>query len=123
VASFGGDPSINNTFQAVLTSDGKLSFVVFNYGQIGWSNVIMHHIRAGFDSGNNNVFFLINGSSTFDIINLTATSNVNMAGKNVFRVDTSFVYPNSEDLTSQSEHNFVYFLSIFSINFVIQNRF
>ena len=105
MASYGGDPSINNTFQAVLTSNGTYSFVVFNYGRLGWSNVVMHHIRAGFDSGQNQVFFLINGSSNFDIINLATTSNVNMAGKNVFRVDTTFVYPNSQLLASQSKYS------------------
>jgi hypothetical protein len=93
VSAFDGDPFENNTFQAVLTSckANNKSFVLFNYGRIMWFH---DSVKAGFDSGDRiNLFYLINGSSSLDVINLSTTSNVNQAGKNVFRVDNGFSYP------------------------------
>lgn len=36
VTQYNGDPTLKNTFQAVLTSDGTKTFAVFLYGEINW---------------------------------------------------------------------------------------
>lgn len=38
VAEYGGTPSIHNTMQCVVISDGSRSFVFFNYGEIMWAD-------------------------------------------------------------------------------------
>ncbi len=114
VSAFDGDPFENNTFQVVLTSckANNKSFVLFNYGRIMWFH---DSVKAGFDSGDRiNLFYLINGSSSLDVINLSTTSNVNQAGKNVFRVDNGFSYPSFSESNekpsncNKSEQNGIY---------------
>lgn len=103
VSAFDGDPFENNTFQVVLTSckENNKSFVLFNYGHIMWFH---DNVKAGFDSGDRiNLFYLINGSSSLDVINLSTTSNVNQAGKNVFRVDNGFSYPSYSSFSESNE--------------------
>jgi hypothetical protein len=38
VAAYDGYSSLNNTFHLVLATDGKLSFLVFNFGIMSWPN-------------------------------------------------------------------------------------
>ncbi|XP_077312582.1 uncharacterized protein LOC143933541 [Lithobates pipiens] len=79
-----------NTFQAVLTTDGNSTFVMFNYGDIQWPTGKENEgppALAGYNSGSAGGCFEIPGSLTADIINITHTSNVNFPGRWVFRVD------------------------------------
>ena len=38
VAAYNGNSSLNNTFQLVIATDGKLSFLIFNFGIMSWPN-------------------------------------------------------------------------------------
>lgn len=91
-----------NTFQCVLTSDGSLSFAVFLYadGEIQWttgdnSGGAGGHggtpAVAGVNAGDGIQSATVPGSKTQDIINIAVTSNVEIPGMWVFRVneDTS----------------------------------
>ncbi|XP_065116700.1 sushi, nidogen and EGF-like domain-containing protein 1 [Paramisgurnus dabryanus] len=73
------------SFQVVLISDGNLSFLLINYGDIAVSPNL---VQGGYDTINSTHYFLIpesnNGSS---ISNLKYSSNVNVPGRWVFRVD------------------------------------
>ncbi|XP_034563734.1 alpha-tectorin-like [Notolabrus celidotus] len=77
------------TVQAVLISDGQYSFVMFNYGNI---SPPVHNVQAGYDTVNSPYHFTIPGSSfsnnfTGNYSNFRNSSNVNVLGRWVFRVD------------------------------------
>ncbi len=36
VAANDGNSSVNNTFQVVIATDGKLSFLIYNFGEMSW---------------------------------------------------------------------------------------
>ncbi|KAM3921580.1 sushi, nidogen and EGF-like domain-containing protein 1 [Leptodactylus fuscus] len=80
-----------NTFQAVLSSNGSLTFIMFNYKTILWPSDTASKGRlvlAGVNSGYNTGYCKIPGSLLASIINITTTSNVYVPGRWVFRVDT-----------------------------------
>ncbi|NXW52572.1 TECTA protein, partial [Nyctiprogne leucopyga] len=98
VAYYGSTTKKGNTFQAVLTTDTKTSFVIFNYGDIQWTTGEASDgdpetglggtpAHAGFNSGDETNFYNIPGSQTEAVINITQTSNVNVPGRWVFQVD------------------------------------
>ena len=87
-----------NTFQAVLATDGRLSFVLYLYadGEIQWTNGDGSHgfdglhgipTQVGFDAGDGIRHTAIPTSYTDAIINVTHTSNAGIPGMWVFRVD------------------------------------
>ncbi|KAI1896385.1 hypothetical protein AGOR_G00094240 [Albula goreensis] len=75
------------TFQVVLISDGNLSFVLMNYGDIGPTN---QSVQAGYDAINSTHHFQILDNLQENIIALNYTSNVNETGRWVFRTDSCF---------------------------------
>ncbi|XP_041427671.1 alpha-tectorin-like [Xenopus laevis] len=98
VAYYGSSSRKTNTFQAVLTTDGKLAFIILNYGIITWTTGKASGgdpltglggipAQAGFNSGDKTNYFNIPGSRTPDIVNINKTSNVNTPGRWVFKVD------------------------------------
>ncbi|XP_026541083.1 alpha-tectorin-like [Notechis scutatus] len=104
VAFYGSLSTKVNTFQAVLTSDGKMSFVMLNYQDIQWisgqaSGGDAHTglegtpAQAGFNTGDADNYFNIPGSWTPSIINISSTSNVVDPGRWAFEVDV-FAVPN-----------------------------
>ncbi|XP_071588840.1 sushi, nidogen and EGF-like domain-containing protein 1 [Heliangelus exortis] len=98
VAYYGSVSEKVNTFQAVLTTDTKKSFIIFNYGDIQWTTGEASGgdaetglggtpAHAGFNSGDDTNFYNIPGSQTEAIVNVTDTSNVGVRGRWVFQVD------------------------------------
>ena len=90
-------------------TDGVHSFAINNYQDdgINWSSVQPDGrgngltgtpAQAGFNDGYNIDYFLIPGSNTQDIINISSTSNVGIPGKWIFRFTCMFnvlhKYPN-----------------------------
>ncbi|KAM8874516.1 sushi, nidogen and EGF-like domain-containing protein 1 isoform 2-T2 [Spinachia spinachia] len=104
VTFFGGNSlTAVNTFQAVLITDGELSFTIFQYNNITWTTG-MHAssggnpaglggiaAQAGFNAGDGKRYFNIPGSRTADVVDLEATTNVGYPGKWVFRIDDANV--------------------------------
>ena len=88
-----------NTFQCVLVSDGRLSFVIFLYaeGLIQWttgdasggSNGLGGTpAQVGFNTGNTRQYASVEGSRTPDIVNIDdRIGNTGQKGVWVFRVD------------------------------------
>ena len=69
-----------NTFQTVIASDGEMTFVLFLYEDIQWSN---EFTRIGFDSGTG-----IGYNLPQEILNnLESLSNIERPGIFAFRVD------------------------------------
>ncbi|XP_043935285.1 alpha-tectorin-like [Protopterus annectens] len=98
VAYYGSSSTKENTFQAVLISDGTQSFIFLNYDIIQWttgtasggnSSTGLGGIpaQAGFNSGNSTYYFSTPGSRSPSILNIQSTSNVNIPGRWVFRTD------------------------------------
>lgn len=84
--------SIHNTFQAVLTTNGKYSFTIFNYGPLNWCspNYRRDVCLAGYNAGNGKDYFIIPGSyNDLAYRNISENSNVNINGKWIFRIDSS----------------------------------
>ncbi|CAC5415650.1 Protein eyes shut homolog,Fibropellin-3,Protein crumbs homolog 2,Protein crumbs homolog 1,Neurogenic locus Notch protein,Neurogenic locus notch homolog protein 3,Alpha-tectorin,Delta and Notch-like epidermal growth factor-related receptor,Neurogenic locus notch homolog protein 4,Delta-like protein C,Fibropellin-1,Neurogenic locus notch homolog protein 2,Protein crumbs,Protein jagged-1b,Protein jagged-2,Sushi, von Willebrand factor type A, EGF and pentraxin domain-containing protein 1,Neurogenic locus notch len=86
------------TFQCVLVTNGIHSFVMFNYYKMQWttgdasggdSSTGLGGIPAqvGFDAGDGEHYYAVQGSRTSDIINVPQKSNIGIAGKFIFRVD------------------------------------
>ncbi|XP_063408932.1 sushi, nidogen and EGF-like domain-containing protein 1 [Mytilus trossulus] len=87
-----------NTFQAVLITDSKSSFVIFNYNKIEWTTGTASQGNAdtgldgipaqvGFNMGDEIHYYSVEGSRKSEIINLPNLSNVKYPGKFIFRVD------------------------------------
>ncbi|NXS47126.1 TECTA protein, partial [Balaeniceps rex] len=98
VAYYGSTTNKGNTFQAALTTDTKMSFIILNYWDIQWTTGAASDgdaetglggtpAHAGFNSGDETNYYNIPGSQTAAIINITKTSNVNVPGRWVFQVD------------------------------------
>lgn len=104
VAFFGADGDFKNkvnNFQAVLVTNGRHSFAIFNYNQIVWTTGTASGgtedglggtpAQGGFNAGDGVRFFIIPGSRTNDILNLTSTSNVARDGQWMFQTDEASV--------------------------------
>ncbi|XP_078360277.1 sushi domain-containing protein 2-like isoform X2 [Oculina patagonica] len=88
-----------NNFQAVLITNGRHSFVIFNYNKITWTtgtassgnNTGLGGIpaQAGFNAGDGRRFFSIPGSRTHQVLNLPSKSNVGKPGRWMFRIDSA----------------------------------
>ncbi|XP_041485881.1 sushi domain-containing protein 2-like isoform X2 [Lytechinus variegatus] len=101
VAFFGAsDTSIRNSFQAVLVTDGRYSFAIFNYGDINWttgtasggnSSTGLGGIPAqvGFNAGDGVTHYNVPASRTADVVDIETTSNIGVPGRWVFRTDNS----------------------------------
>ena len=88
-----GDTSNRNTFQTVIATNGRHSFTIFNYGTLMWSYTVSaeNHALAGFNSGENGVYYQLNGSLTSNILKISNGSNVDVTGKYIFRIDESSI--------------------------------
>ncbi|XP_072026699.1 protein mesh-like [Amphiura filiformis] len=103
VAFFGtSNPSIVNTFQAVLVTNGRHSFVLYNYEMINWTTGTASDgdsstglggtpAQAGFNAGDGIRFFSISGSRTSAIVDIETTTNIGTPGRWLFRVDTATI--------------------------------
>ncbi|XP_036420923.1 alpha-tectorin-like [Colossoma macropomum] len=72
------------SFQVVLISDGQLSFILMNYGQIAPTS---RTVQAGYDTDDSSYYFSIPGSFQYNYSIFTYSTNVNVTGRWAFRVD------------------------------------
>nr|XP_058948028.1 protein mesh-like [Pocillopora verrucosa] len=104
VAFYGAEGNFKNkvnNFQAVLVTNGRHSFAIFNYNQIVWTTGTASGgtqdglggtpAQGGFNAGDGVRFFIIPGSRTNNILNLPSTSNVARGGQWMFRTDEASV--------------------------------
>ena len=87
-----------NTFQCVLTTNGRRSFAIFLYadGGIHWTTGDASEgnggfggtpAQVGFNAGDGERFANITSSQTPDVVNVDSTTNVDTPGVWIFRVD------------------------------------
>ncbi|XP_051770088.1 uncharacterized protein LOC127523435 isoform X2 [Ctenopharyngodon idella] len=126
-----GMTNTSSSFQAVLVSGGSLSFVMMNYGNISSSN---QRFQAGYDTINTTNYFSI---PVADAKKLSNSSNVNVTGRWVFRVDSGpkgifYPYGDVEDEKNPKSNDgssplipllqpFVYFGHVYDKIFVNNN--
>ena len=87
----------NNTFQCVLAISGNETYAIYLYadGLIQWTTSDVSGVNglggdpalAGYNAGDGIISYTIPGSQTDDIIEIASTSNVNVSGVWVFRLD------------------------------------
>ena len=76
-----------NTFQAVLATDGVRTFVMFLYEDIQWGSA---QTTIGFNAGDRFQSITLPESLTTEgVLNLENSSNVEIPGVYIFRVDQS----------------------------------
>ncbi|CAH3193578.1 unnamed protein product [Porites evermanni] len=90
-----------NTFQAVLISNGRHSFVIFTYNKLIWTTGRSTQsggdsegiggipAQAGFNAGDGFRYFNIPGSRTSQVLDLPNKSNVGVSGRWMFRIDNA----------------------------------
>ncbi|XP_051788213.1 alpha-tectorin [Erpetoichthys calabaricus] len=105
VTFYGGSQTTPvNSFQAVLISDGVAFFAMFNYGDITWTTGTASGgdpltglggtaAQSGFNGGDVNHFFNLPGSRSNEIVNIEQTTNVNLPGRWLFRIDGDQIDP------------------------------
>uniref|UniRef100_A0AAY5JW14 Tectorin alpha n=1 Tax=Esox lucius TaxID=8010 RepID=A0AAY5JW14_ESOLU len=105
VTFYGGSQTTPvNTFQVVLISDGLSCFSMFNYGEINWSTGTASGgdpltglggttAQSGFNGGDIGHFLNLPGSRSNDVVEIEQTTNVNLPGRWVFRIDTALIDP------------------------------
>ncbi|XP_054773314.2 sushi domain-containing protein 2-like [Lytechinus pictus] len=101
VAFYGSrDDSIRNSFQAVLVTDGRYSFAIFNYGDINWTTGEASGgdpstglggtpAQVGFNAGDGVTYYSVPGSQTPAVVDIETTSNIGVPGRWVFRTDNA----------------------------------
>ncbi|CAF1023884.1 unnamed protein product, partial [Brachionus calyciflorus] len=79
----------NNTFQALITTNGRHSFTVFNYHKLEWSRSenINKHAQVGFNAGDGIIYYALNSSFTSNVTDIVFESNVQRPGRWIFRID------------------------------------
>ena len=77
----------NNSFQAIVVSDGHYTFSIFIYGDIQWGT---SSTFVGFNLGNHSSF-MVPGSRSSAVTNIERESNVGVPGLFVYRVDQNEV--------------------------------
>eukprot|EP00057_Strongylocentrotus_purpuratus_P021270 XP_011675744.1 PREDICTED: alpha-tectorin-like [Strongylocentrotus purpuratus] len=94
------DTSIRNSFQAVMVTDGRYSFAIFNYGDINWTTGAASGgnsdtglggtpAQVGFNAGDGKISYSVPGSRTAAVVDIETTSNIGVPGRWVFRTDNS----------------------------------
>ena len=75
-----------------MVTDGLTSFVFFVYGAIEWG-----FANIGFNAGDGVRSFMVPGALTSESRNIETTSNVNVTGLYIYRVDLdAIIGPNGE---------------------------
>ncbi|XP_022104835.1 protein mesh-like isoform X2 [Acanthaster planci] len=98
--AFGEALQIRNTFQALLVTNGKHAFAIYNYEEIRWTTGTASggnssnglggtQAQVGFNAGDGFNFFVVPESRTDAIVDIDKDSNVGTRGRFVFRIDNS----------------------------------
>ncbi|CAJ0961123.1 unnamed protein product, partial [Ranitomeya imitator] len=114
VPYYGSTSNKVNTFQAVIITDGRSTYCLFNYAEIQWTTGTASGgnnatglggtpALAGLNNVNGTSYYTIPGSLSPAILNISSTSNVNFPGRWAFKLDEDVIVPLSytQDGTSQ----------------------
>ena len=110
VAAYGASSSATNTFQAVISTDGVVTFLNFNFGSL---SLLSKSIQIGGNSGDGVNFYKFPDYLAASISSLSTLSNINVPGKWIFKVDSL----SSSSSSSSSSRSNVY------IKLFLNNKF
>ena len=85
-----------NTFQIVITSNNTHTFIIYNYSALNWAFSAQASYYSGDDQRN---WFILPGSFSEEVMELTNLSNCNTPGRWIFRIDTNARLPAFETTT------------------------
>ena len=93
VGAFPAQTNRTNTFQIVLATDEIRSFAFLLYYDLQWASPGSNGVggQAGFNAGDGLVFQMLPNSRTSNVTLLASTSNVNVPGLFVYRIDTDTI--------------------------------
>ncbi|XP_038072987.1 sushi domain-containing protein 2-like [Patiria miniata] len=91
---------ITNTFQALLVTNGRHSFAIYNYEDIRWTTGTASGgsssnglggtpAQVGFNAGDGFTFYAVPESQTAAIVDIDQDSNIGTHGRFVFQIDNS----------------------------------
>ncbi|XP_071119096.1 uncharacterized protein [Haliotis cracherodii] len=104
-----------DTFQIAMATDGTASVVILFYERLDWvydnSDPLAANqgtepsvrTQSGFLAGDEKRSYLLPGSKSHELINITKLSNVGVAGKFIFRVDSDILPVHLPDTTSSAQ--------------------
>ena len=93
-----------NTFQAVLATDGVLSFILLSYELIEWDRCCGYNYpNIGFNSGSRS--FSLSVALTPDAVHIEDNSNVGIKGVYMYRVDQDTILEPTNCKEQQSLYN------------------
>ena len=84
-----------NTFQCILATSEEASYVMFLYDELQWTTGLVSggsgglggtEALAGYNAGDSDNFYAVDGSLTPSIVKLARTSNVGMPGTWIFKI-------------------------------------
>ncbi|XP_033630027.1 adhesion G-protein coupled receptor G4-like isoform X2 [Asterias rubens] len=74
-----------STFQAVLVTDGDLSFAIYNFKELAQD---LFQTQVGYDAGDGTTYYSVPGSMTDQIYSIINATNIGTRGRWLFRTDT-----------------------------------
>lgn len=87
VTESNGNNSLKNTFQAIITTNGSLTYLIYNYDRLEWPvNQATIKAEIGYDPADSNSYYLHPYSFSSNITNIASYSNVNKPGKLIFQI-------------------------------------
>lgn len=90
VAAYGGTFIETNSFQLVIATDGKITYLIYIYGKMMWPNSgFTKKVQVGYDAGDNVNYFTFPDSFTNNIMSVSSKSNINSPGKWLFKASNS----------------------------------
>ncbi|XP_038045953.1 uncharacterized protein LOC119720369 [Patiria miniata] len=104
---------ITNTFQAVLVTDGSLSFAIYNYEDIRWTTGTASGgsstglggtpAQVGLNSGDGVNYCSLPDSRTDAIVDVDLQTNIGTTGRFLFRVDSTSEIDNGCDILNDPD--------------------
>jgi len=85
IAAYGSSSLATNSFQAVIATDGIISFLIFNFGSL---SLISKFTQIGGNSGDGVNFYKFPEVLSTNISSLSSLSNINVPGKWVLKIDS-----------------------------------
>lgn len=106
-----------DSFQCVLSTNGLMSFITFNYGRLDWPNPNINlSVQIGYDSGDFVNYINIGELYAANINDINIYSNVNTSGRYIYRVDKrvdlSLVTSTTNRISTTAENYLFDFLSV-----------
>ncbi|XP_071797060.1 uncharacterized protein [Asterias amurensis] len=83
-------PGTTGTFQAVIMTDGDLSFAIYNFKKLAQDT---SQTQVGYDAGDGTTYYSVPGSMTDQIYSINNATNIGTRGRWLFRTDTNDVEP------------------------------